>query len=142
MTQQAYLLNLGSHSFFQILYTLLLSLRIFILLRSSFFSSLSFSDSGCVFRSSPTLTSVLILVITVQALLSDTILPSHFLPFHFYVLYMFSLATFYLEIFLHHSWIKLFKSFTINNLNEKRTFNKNSDHWLWKWSIKNNTEID
>lgn len=42
VTQTVYLLNLGTHSFFQILYTLLPSLRISILLHSSFFSFLIF----------------------------------------------------------------------------------------------------
>lgn len=42
VTQTVYLLNLGTHSFFQILYTLPPSLRISILLHSSFFSFLIF----------------------------------------------------------------------------------------------------
>lgn len=42
VTQTVYLLNLGTHSLFQILYTLLPSLRISILLHSSFFSFLIF----------------------------------------------------------------------------------------------------
>lgn len=80
-----YLLNLGKHSFFQILYTLLPSLRISILLHSSFFS-FSFSDSRTVFPLFTQTDTSFILAITLQVLLSDTILPSHFLPFHFYVL--------------------------------------------------------
>lgn len=42
VTQTVYLLNLRTQSFFQILYTLLPSLRISILLHSSFFSFLIF----------------------------------------------------------------------------------------------------
>lgn len=123
VTQTVYLLNLGTHSFFQILYTLLLSLRISILLRSSFFSFLIFWFQVCFSLFTQIDTSFL--AITLQVLLSDhssvTFPP---LPLLCSALYMFSLAFVYLENFLHHSWIKLFKSFTINNLNEKRTFNK------------------
>lgn len=85
VTWTVYLLNLGTHSFFQILYTLLPSLRVSILLRSSFFSFLIFWFQVCFSLFTQTDTSF-ILAITLQARLSDTILPSHHLPFHFYVL--------------------------------------------------------
>lgn len=125
MTQTVYLLNLGTHSFFQILYTLLLSLRISILLRSSFFSFLIFWFQVCFSLFTQTDTSFILAHYTASASIwhhSSVTLPPF--PLLCSALYMFSLAFFYLENFLHHSWIKLFKSFTINNLNEKRTFNK------------------
>lgn len=123
--KQCIYLTYRTHSLFQILYTLLPSLRVSILLRSSFFSFLIFW-----FQVFPLFTKTdtsFILSITLQALLSDTRLPSHFIPFHFYVLLCtcFHKPSFILKFCLHHSWIKLFKSFVINNLNEKRTFNKN-----------------
>lgn len=55
-TQTEQLLNLGTHSLFQILYTLLPSLRIFYPSSFFVFSVFSFSESGSVFLSSPKLT--------------------------------------------------------------------------------------
>lgn len=129
VTQTVYLLNLGTHSFFQILYTLLPSLRISILLRSSFFSFLIFWFQVCFSLFTPNWNQFSFLAIyTASASIwhhsSVTFPPFPLLCSALYIVFSFSLAFFYLEIFLHHSWIKLFKSFTINNLNEKRTFNK------------------
>lgn len=120
-----YLLNLGTHSFFQILYTLLPSLRISILLHSSFFSFSFFWFQVCFSSLHPNWHQFHFSHYTASASIwhhSSVTFPPF--PLLCSALYMFSLAFFYLENFLHHSWIKLFKSFTINNLNEKRTFSK------------------
>lgn len=125
MTQTVYLLNLETHSFFQILYTLLPSLRISILLHSSFFSFLIFWFQVCFSSLHPNWNQFHFSHYTASASIwhhSSVTFPPF--PLLCSALYMFSLAFFYLENFLHHSWIKLFKSFSINNLNEKRTFNK------------------
>lgn len=98
VTQQV--LNLGTHSSFRFFtrYSFLSGfLSFFILL----FSVFSFSDSRSVFPLFTQTQAMFILAITLQALLSDTILPSHFPPFPLLcsALYMFSLAFFYLGIF-------------------------------------------
>lgn len=125
VTQTVYLLNLGTHSFFQILYTLLSSHRIFYPSSFFFFQFSHFLIPGQFFPSSPKLKPVSFSSVFFFFLAIYTASVS-FAPFPLAcsALYMFSLAFVYLEFFLHHSWIKLFKSFTINNLNEKRTFNK------------------
>lgn len=94
-----------------------------ILLHSSFFQFSHFLNPGLFFSLHPNWHqpfSQILAIITASAYSSVTFPPSAPLRF---ALNMFSLAFVYLEHFLHHSWIKLFKS-TSNNLNEKRTFNK------------------
>lgn len=122
-TQTEQLLNLGTHSLFQILYTLLPSLRIFYPSSFFVFQFSHFLNPGLFFSLHPNWHqpfSQILAIITASAYSSVTFPPSAPLRF---ALNMFSLAFVYLEHFLHHSWIKLFKS-TSNNLNEKRTFNK------------------
>lgn len=99
-TQTVFLLNLGTHSFFQILYTLLSSLGISILLRSSFFSFLIFwfqvfplftqTDQFHQFHFSHYTASA-----PIWHPSSVTFSP---FPLLCSALYMFSLAFFYLEI--------------------------------------------
>jgi len=125
VTQTVHLLNLGPHSFFQILYRLLPFLRISILLRSSFFSFLIFWFQVCFSSLHPNWNQLHFSHYTASASIwhhSSVTFPPF--PLLCSALYMFSLAFFYLENVLHHSWIKLFKSFTINYLSGKRTFNK------------------
>lgn len=131
-TYTVHLLNLGIHSFFlpDSLYTLLPSVRNSTVLRRSSFFHFHFLIPGSLFPKQKQFSPLVIH--TASASISDH-QSSSFIDFPlptsmFCSVTVFHKASFILGYFLPHSWIKLFKSFTIINLNEKRTFNKIKDH--------------